>query len=1658
MAVTLSEETIKRLQSALQQLRGPAKPDTPPRPEDLIEADPEAPPRPEDLIEPDSPVPPIDTRTPLVEPVKARVDAIPGPAESPPPPWQMDAIEARIRAAAQLTDLTPTRARSALQMSYKSGLPPQIAADDLVGLQSRYAADDIIEKLSQMPRMARFMAESSVNTQAVKDEIDNLGVLEWALGAKTGPGRIVTKADEPYVMPPLMAPPRGAPGDLEEFGESPEPERVYDLTMPGWLLSAGRASYAAISSMRTWLEMRSPGGKSVDMARIKYDRELLSGRLPGEGKSLASRVLYAASDSTPLFLATMIHPAAVFALMYTEGGGRIYEDLRLQGWKHEDASKVADVAGFAGAAIASGMGQRLFGTLMPKTAVSELVAGVDSAVLRAVSDNPTLWRFLKDTGINQLHATLMNSAAAATEAATIEGFAAARDGRRPDPWVVAHATVQAARGSLDFLPLSVYAGARQASERRALWEAGGPFRDLNKWEASYDAQRERQIFDIYEEQGHALNSLKDAADISAAADAVERSQLFKENPELGKRIIKNLMLPRRMQRVFFDPEKLMKLPEAELDSLNPGDIPTAAQTGTKVPVSMEDFLTSPEGRKLAKDAVAEPDGVPAKDAGDTVSKLSELIAEKERIWQTEPPSPERLKKIDAIMEQMRAVAARAAAKRGAPESEGGSGRPAATPEEMGAPPPGADPNWRFYEPPGASSPPPRATVNMAEPPRTAKAYKLWAEDAVSGRTIGELDALARTHAQVGRKARSDLAKKQEQAAAVQGRATEAALQGIDAAQAGQVGRAEERGSTATLRAAEAEGHAMEAEDLKQKAMSNEAMAEASRKAQKKAGEIRDYVDERSTADVRREIYKAHYDYGEAHDAILEALGGKEHGVAAPDVSDAYERMRMDGYTPDNFDAPFLNKLISNPRPLDDMTVTEAGKVRAALQELEMVARAKNTIGDAVRRDALEAVRDGIANHLSRLPDRPPGQRGLPDDPASLSVGQRVMARLAHLGSEAHQAQTIFFKMGPEGDRLYFDGFIPARNREERYHQEVLPALQEIDKNTPPEVRDSAGDVVEPLPGMPGQRVRSNVWRLALHLGTQDGMQKISRSLGLTPTELAAYVQRNIGRDPEHARLVMENMIEPTWRIFDRLWDKYDLYFRDQGIAPPKTLERTTVTINGKAYKGGYGGRLRWLDDLTTRREVDEGSVAALFGRDYYDPDTPQQFLNERTGKTGMPNLNWEGVAGSVRAEIHHLAFDNFIENTHKLLSDRLVRSLLNEKIGEQYVNQLYDPKDETSWLHTVARGKLESVNAAPAMTRLIENLQGRAAMSAFALNTRVIVGQFSHIPAMMAGLRIGPIDMANGIMNAMDPQRRNLAHLKSQVLAYRDEDFERKNTELTAEITGVRPGEGFETAIPGVAAGQRVSNKMNWALWREMDGFLSHAIWEAAYAKGRSTGITGVGLNDEEAIRYADKAVSRAMPAQTIYDQSAMVRNRAALGMLFLVRNFPNTLYNVGALNAWNARLAGGGPVRRYGAGAGAALSYTAMVMSAEIFGKWMMGHGPGDEDTDTWLARRSVGALFYPTMTGELVEGGILAMQGRKREAAYNLERAAPALGVTGKLLLDLGDAVNKDDEAQVRAVLDAAGIAVKVPLSRYFDVGAGALSGEGPVESVGKAMGYTK
>jgi len=391
---------------------------------------------------------------------------------------------------------------------------------------------------------------------------------------------------------------------------------------------------------------------------------------------------------------------------------------------------------------------------------------------------------------------------------------------------------------------------------------------------------------------------------------------------------------------------------------------------------------------------------------------------------------------------------------------------------------------------------------------------------------------------------------------------------------------------------------------------------------------------------------------------------------------------------------------------------------------------------------------------------------------------------------------------------------------------------------------------------------------------------------------------------------------------------------------------------------------------------------------------------------------------------------------------------LDDKIGKQFVDQLYSPDNKTSWLHVVAQGRIPDLNSL-SLTGIISNMQGRAAISAFALNFRVMAMQLSHELAMSAGMGINPLPMAR----SFNPERRAWAESISQILPYRQNDFERKNTELIGQLTGVVPGQGFlAEAVPGVGAAQVELNRFNWMIWKALDGRLSHAMWEMGLHDALSRGVP-----QEEAIRFADKTVQRGMPSQTIYEQSAALRDRRMFGLLFLVRNFPNTLYNVAALQAWQTRAAGGNvAVNTLKTGA----EYLGMVLAAEIIGKGVLGgHLPKDEDPDSWLARNALRSVFYPIYLDAPAEAAGHMAVGNRREAARSLEHMTPAaISMGSRFLLNLGDAVAGDDAGRIRAILDAAGYATKTPIPRLADwVGAGVESESTP-EFIGRGAGYLR
>lgn len=1854
----------------------------------------------------------------------------PSPASAPAPIEPPGAAFARIRASLAAPDaLTPQAARGLLNTARQTGVSPEAAG--LLGpeLKKSRDTDSLIASLRTAGSgLTSYAAQSPAHAPAISDDMASLGPLAYILShtffnpadVKAAPGYVGMAADAikdltrsaglretfwgtgDYSKDDDI---RGAMPPLTEAGISDEEwhrryaalntklsEAHKDDEPPGWLISVGKSNYDAYVSGRDIYERIIDPDKDVTEDPEWRARHDMNAPAPGEGKSPVADMFHAAARMTSLIEAsTVAGPAGAFSLLYTEGRSETYQELRAQNFDHESASDIANLTGFTSAAVGAFTGERLFGQLLPKSVVQDASGAAAALIKKQIFDNPTLFKFVRDAGLNQLHAVVSNVGMAVTQAALTEVAEATKDGRPINFGLLADTAKKAAVDSVFLAPLSLYAAKVQDANRAQLYREGAPLRVVEQRYPgaielalkSPGAMHEAALtYQRYEEQGLKLRSLQSAADLNAAAESVKNSEFIKSNAQEGKRLIRSLIDPQRTQTVFVSPEALERLPQDALASLGAGSLPDALQTGAKVGVKMEDYLASGLHDQLKDHAVLFPGGQTPKEMKEalTQEQAEELYAKQNpdeqqglkvplaakgvmpdamwtKLYGGEPeatasqrpssePTAEEAKSIAALLQYVKATApgpkggagvehttpqlwrgvregdpmqnrwngqarflsvhkeVADAFAAGALDTRGALARPGTVSSEkitfknmldtdnwgtiksdLGLPRSASmmdvitaargqgydgvrvhaanniktttETEYIDLRPPSArqADPAPRAPQGFAA---NAKSRAKWAESAVAGRPISDLDSLVDTHESLANKARAEGEKLQERTSGALARSTSKAQKGLAIATgAGEGGelatpkspaKAADRGQAAVKEEVKAGDTAKEVRNQERLRKNNEAMAAAARKAQKEASGIQSYVNDRKSGEARRQVYQADADVGGAHDAVLEALGGKQRGAAAPDVTDAVRALREKGYPFADLgvsrdDIRTVNGLISAPRPLDSMTLPEARSVKAVLGAFDTASSAINKVRLGNLTANLDTVRGLLADHLGKLPDRAPGQRAALDAPDALTLEQKVARAANKIGDEFNQPQTLLFKMGPVGDSIFFDGLVPATAHEERLHAELGEPLKAIHESLPAHLKESGNDILSPPGSVPnwGLRTRSEVWRLALHLGTETGVSELSHNLGTSPTELLGWAQDNLGRTPAEATQIMESLVKPTWGVFDKLWDHYGKSFEERGIAPPEKLKNQSLVINGKLYEGGYGGRLKWTN--LAPQEPEAGSFASLKGPGYQDPSTSQESLRERTGAAegARPNLAWDGVASSLKAEIHDIAFDPFATQTLKILSDPAIRDLLSNKLGKSAVNQLFDPASQTSWLHTVARGHVADISTASAMTQAISKLQGAAARNAFSLNFKVMAQQLSHIPMAAVALGIDPVTMGGAVAKTWDPERRAWAHDQSQVLSLRGDDFERRNSETLTELTGHNEG---DTPV------HRAIAAVNYKLWGEMDGFLSHAVWEAAYAKDAATLRAGTPApaegttrfyhggadptsggsrwvtphldyasgyaaksgslvhyvdvpNDHpsmedgrdevngylrnfnapedlakqlrplesksaggdfaplpdhaRSVRAADKAVQRAMPVQSIYEQSALVRDRSAAGFFYMVRNFPNTMYNLGALNMWNARLKDANTGGSFGP-ARAAAQYVGMVMAAEVFGKWISGHTPAKNESDAaWTARRGFAGIAYPLMLGPVAEG--LASGSVRGAASAASHMTPPSVALLGDFSTSIYKAISaKDPEAAVRAATDVLGPATNLPLRNMLDAFNFASKAPGAYDAFKQGAGYAQ
>lgn len=783
---------------------------------------------------------------------------------------------------------------------------------------------------------------------------------------------------------------------------------------------------------------------------------------------------------------------------------------------------------------------------------------------------------------------------------------------------------------------------------------------------------------------------------------------------------------------------------------------------------------------------------------------------------------------------------------------------------------------------------------------------------------------------------------------------------------------------------------------------------------------RKYITSRATPENIALLAKAGPEYEGAFRNLIAALGD---GKADPVTLDALMQRMANDAEQIGFDPGQVRDLMANPRDWSDLKPAEARNLLDAVKNIRAAAHHVNEIAISDRKQSLRDFVGDVKAHLdaTNVPDS-----GLPA-PSHASAGplEKVGRKISALSAELLQPREILRRLGPAGDAIY-RAFVNARNTREELARTVGDHIFKAYQQMPAALKKIRFDGVDG-PGSPvvndAKWTRQDLWNLLAWMGNDGNKQRALDGLKITEDQARTALEQLSAPEVHFVESLHQLNDEKLWPLIR------DHTKRVTGTTPPKveatpftlrTADGEIVTIKGGYWPARYNPEISTTPVRATLPEGD-GTIDGYWGnlRDGFS-GTAKGFIKERAQSyTAGPDLNWSMYAGHANSVLQYLAFDDFTRNVGRVFTDPEFRQLVTRRLGAPEMAEL------DKFASVAARGQVEGAqDGARAWGQVVgSGFRSRVATSAFGLNLPVVLGQLSHIPAAMFGLRINPLDMGKGVALAFSPEAWATSHAESEQLPYRWNNFGSKMREM---VQGVGPGGDRVTVKRWIAEASHVA-------YHGMDGFLSQAIYQAAKSKA-----VRAGASPAEAARAGDAAISAIMPPLNIAEQSSLARDKGVVGSLLLVRNFPNVLMNVGAMNAWQARTqvwsappGMQGALKKAGAGAVAAGSYLGMTLSAHLFGRFLMGHGRQDDETPSeYLTRTALTAPFYPIPFGEEVAGPLIdaAVGDKPIKSAF---RAAPSIALLEDGIKDLSKVFDdsQEDEDRIFAGARIAARALQLP-----------------------------
>ena len=671
-------------------------------------------------------------------------------------------------------------------------------------------------------------------------------------------------------------------------------------------------------------------------------------------------------------------------------------------------------------------------------------------------------------------------------------------------------------------------------------------------------------------------------------------------------------------------------------------------------------------------------------------------------------------------------------------------------------------------------------------------------------------------------------------------------------------------------------------DAKRRERLNHELYRAAVDAKDAVDEGLDYLKKFSKAAVRSKI---DLEYRDQIDSILDRYDLRKSvnpNAAKKPLADFIEGLAAQGHAPAVTDAMLNEALRTHYK---NMPMQDFNDLVGGIKSLDDIGRMRKKVSDGDKKVALQAIADEAAQTMAGLKQRTPeSDRGLGRmDKAWLQA--KKFGRTAE-GNLLKMEQMFDWldDRNPLGalNRTVFRPIADAFGRRAELQLQIKASMDALDTKMK-DATENAGQIfradglIDSETGQPQELTKKEILMLAGNMGNRSNIEKLCKGENWSEDEVWKFLNKNLNKDDW-------DFVHGLSKIFEDIYPQKLAMGRRLGNTDPERVTPAPFeTATGDKYPGWYWPIV--YDPARSQDVADRGAkkADALFENTYSRANTDTGRMNTRVQGYARPLLlSLDAIPRVMADEIHDIAMREAVMNADKVISHPQVRDGIVSALSQEHYDQI------RPWLQAVANDGRGDPSTLKFLDRTARWGRTNATMVGLGLRVSTML-QHGATAGMESIAEVGPKWMAKGLTAFANPaawaENKDFIFERSSMMKNRMNDSDRDIREQNEEI--------YKRSLdPATGAVQRGKDFITARAYQGI-GMLDMAsalpTWMGAYIRAMSPeGEGGHGMDEKDAVYFADKSVRNAHGGTTVADLAAIQRGSETQKLFTMYYSFWN--------------------------------------------------------------------------------------------------------------------------------------------------------------------------